>query len=119
LALNPEGAAKQFIRFLTGGSGVLAFYVGGVWVGTDILNLPVRPVNISLYIISVVFSTRVNAKKALALFLLWQCVGIILNTLWVEAGLRMTNLYPWVIAASFFTVWPFLSFNVQRRYIFK
>lgn len=119
----------QLIRFLTAGSGILIFYVGGVWIGTDILGWPARPVNISLYVLATfiafaitykwVFAARVNPKRALSLFLLWQFCGIILNALWVEAGLRFTAFYPWIIAASFFAIWPFLSYNVQRRFIFK
>lgn len=120
---------KQLARFLTSGAGVVALYVGGVWVGTEIWNLPPRPVNISFYILSTfiafilaykwVFTAQVNPKRALSLFLLWQLVGIGLNAFWVEAGLRYTGLFPWIIAASFFAVWPFLSFSVQRHYIFK
>ena len=121
------------IRFLTAGTAILIFYAGGVWVGTDILGLPARPVNISFYILATfiafaitykwVFKANANPevdpKRALPLFLLWQFIGIILNALWVEAGLRFTDFYPWIIAASFFTIWPFLSFNVQRQFIFK
>ena len=120
---------NQLTRFLTSGSAVLAFYVSGVWLGTDVLNLPARPVNIVFYVTATfiafavaykwVFTGSTNPKRALGLFLLWQFIGIILNALWVEAGLRFTNLVPWVIAASFFAFCPFLSFNVQRHFIFK
>ncbi|WP_418152459.1 hypothetical protein [Litorimonas sp. RW-G-Af-16] len=60
---------------------------------------------------------------ALLGYILLQVGGIIFNTLWVEAGLRFTGLYPWVIAATYFAIWPFLSFTapatlyLQMRYL--
>ena len=120
---------QQISRYLTAGSAVIAFYVCGVWVGTDILGLPPRPVNISLYVTATfisfalaykwVFAATGNPKRALILFCLLQLGGVIFNALWVEAGLRLTRIYPWIIAASFFAVWPFISYRLQRQYIFK
>ncbi|MEP3655855.1 MAG: hypothetical protein ABJO36_13260 [Litorimonas sp.] len=65
------------------------------------------------------FASKANAGGALVLFGLWQVFGVILNIGWVEAGLRFTVIYPWIIAATFFAIWPFLSFAIQKRYIFN
>jgi len=119
----------QLTRYLSAGTAMIIFYVGGVWLGTHIFGLPARPVNITFYVISTlisftlaykwVFAATVNPRRALVLFSLLQVGGIILNALWLEAGLRFTPLYPWIIAASFFIFWPFLSYRVQQGYIFK
>lgn len=120
---------SQIGRYLTGGLGTIAFYVGGVWFGTEILNLAVRPTNVVFYVSATlmafllnskwVFDSEAPAKKTLILFLLLQGFGVLMNIAWVEGGLRFTRLYPWIIAASFFAIWPFLSFAVQKRYIFN
>ena len=108
---------------------MILFYVGGVWIGTDILGLAPRPVNISVYVTATfisfmlaykwVFAATGNPKRALVLFCTLQLGGIIFNALWVEAGLRLTQIYPWIIAASFFAVWPFISYRIQQKYIFQ
>ena len=108
---------------------MIAFYVGGVWLGTDIFGLPPRLVNIGFYVTATfisfvlaykwVFAATGNPKRALALFLTLQLFGVGLNALWVEGGLRFTPLYPWVIAASFFIIWPFISYRIQKTYIFE
>ncbi|MEP6342199.1 MAG: GtrA family protein [Maricaulaceae bacterium] len=120
---------KQISRYLTAGTAVIIFYVSGVWIATDILGLPPRPVNISLYVTATfisfalaykwVFAATGNPKRALILFCALQLGGIGFNALWVEAGLRFTKIYPWIIAASFFAVWPFISYRIQRQYIFQ
>ncbi len=121
--------AGQLKRFLTAGLGTVGLYVGGVWFGTEILNLPARPVNAVLYVAVTfiafalnskwVFASEAPARKTLILYLLLQTLGVVLNLIWVELGLRFTPLYPWIIAASYFVIWPFLSFNAQKRYIFN
>lgn len=121
--------AGQLKRFLTAGLGTVGLYVGGVWFGTEILNLPARPVNAVLYVAVTfisfalnskwVFASEASAKRTLVLYLLLQAVGVGLNIGWVELGLRFTSLYPWIIAASYFVIWPFLSFNIQKRCIFN
>ena len=120
---------NQIGRYLTGGLGTILFYVGGVWLGTEVLNLPVRPTNVVFYVTATfiafllnskwVFGSKASAKTTLILFLLLQAFGVIMNIAWVEGGLRLTQLYPWIIAASFFIIWPFLSFSIQKRYIFN
>ena len=120
---------SQIGRYLTAGFGTVGLYVGGVWFGTDILNLPVRPTNAGLYLVATlisfglnykwVFASQSNAGRALVLYGVLQAFGVILNLAWVEAGLRLTALYPWVIAATYFILWPFLSFTLQKRYIFN
>jgi len=120
---------SQIGRYLTAGLGTVGLYVGGVWFGTEILNLPARPVNAVFYILATliafalnskwVFGSKASARKTLILFLILQGFGILLNLSWVEAGLRFTQLYPWIIAASYFAIWPFLSFTLQKRYIFN
>jgi len=119
----------QISRYLTAGGAMVGFYVGGVWIGTEVFNLPARPINITLYVTATlisfmlaykwVFAATVNPRRALVLFSLLQVGGVILNALWLEAGLRFTPLYPWIIAASFFIFWPFLSYRIQQGYIFK
>ena len=114
---------------MTAGFGMVGFYVGGVWFGTDILDLPVRPTNAVLYALATlisfalnyiwVFASKASAGNALVLFILWQGFGVFLNIGWVEAGLRFTALYPWIIAATYFLIWPLLSFTVQKRVIFN
>ncbi|WP_427453610.1 GtrA family protein [Litorimonas sp. WD9-15] len=121
--------SRQLGRYLTAGLGTVALYVGGVWFGTEILHLPVRPTNVVLYIAATalsfalnykwVFASKTSAGRSLFLFLLLQAFGVLLNIIWVEAGLRLTHLYPWIIAATYFAIWPFLSFAVQKRYIFN
>jgi len=120
---------SQIARFLIAGMGTVGLYVGGVWFGTDILNLPARGVNAVFYVLATaisfalnyrwVFTSNAKAGSALFRYLLLQAFGIILNFSWVEAGLRFTQLYPWIIAASYFVIWPFLSFNIQKRVIFN
>jgi len=121
--------SRQIGRYLTAGLGTVVLYVGGVWFGTEILSLPARPVNVGFYALSTiiafllnfkwVFASKSNASTSLILFLIWQGFGVLLNAGWLEAGLRFTSLYPWLIAASFFAIWPFLSFTIQKRYIFN
>ena len=116
-------------KFLIAGTATVGLYVGGVWLGTDILHWPVRPVNIVFYALATaisfalnyiwVFSSKTNAAAAIGRYLLLQGLGAILNYLWLEGGLRFTPLYPWIIAAAYFTIWPFISFTVQRQFIFK
>ena len=120
---------NQIGRYLTAGLGTVGLYVGGVWFGTDILGLPVRPTNAAFYVLATlisfglnykwVFASKAKAGQALALFTLLQIFGVSLNIGWVEAGLRFTALYPWIIAATYFLVWPILSFTLQKRYIFN
>ena len=108
---------------------MIAFYVGGVWLGTDIFGLPPRPVYIGFYVTATfisfalaykwVFTATGNPKRALILYLILQLFGIGFNALWVEGGLRFTSLYPWLIAASFFIIWPFISYRIQNKYIFE
>ncbi|MGB3455296.1 MAG: GtrA family protein [Litorimonas sp.] len=119
----------QFQRFLLMGAAMVSLYVGGVWLGTDVAGLPARPVNLAFYVLTTavaflityrwVFGSDVGKRRALPLYLLWQGVGILLNAFWMEAGLRFTGLAPWVIAAVYFVAWPFLSFSVQRRFVFN
>lgn len=116
-------------RFLVAGGSTVALYVGGVWLGTDVLSLPVRPVNIFFYVLATaisfalaykwVFTSKANPAGALGRYLILQAVGVVCNVLWVEGGLRFTSAYPWIIAAAYFAIWPFLSFTVQRRFIFR
>jgi putative flippase GtrA len=120
---------SQVGRYLTAGFGTVGLYVGGVWLGTEILGLPVRPTNAALYVLATlvafalnskwVFASEASAGRTLVLFILLQILGVGLNIGWVEIGLRFTALYPWIIAASFFLIWPVLSFTVQKRYIFN
>jgi len=120
---------KQVSRYLTAGIFMIALYVGSVWVSTEILEFPARAANFIIYVACTlisftlaykwVFAATVNPRRALVLFSLLQVGGIILNALWLEAGLRFTPLYPWIIAASFFIFWPFLSYRIQQGYIFK
>lgn len=120
---------SQLTRFLIAGGATVALYVGGVWFGTEMMSLPARPVNIFFYVLATVisfvlaymwvFSSQANKGRALFRYLLLQGFGVILNALWLEAGLRFTPLYPWIIAAAYFAVWPFISFTVQRRYVFS
>lgn len=119
---------NQIARFIIAGGATVGLYVGGVWFGTDVLGLPVRPVNITFYILATaisfalsyiwVFQSSAKASGAITRYLILQAVGVVLNALWVEGGLRLTPLYPWVIAATYFAVWPFISFTVQRRFVF-
>lgn len=107
----------------------MGLYVGGVWFFTEVLLWPVRPVNAVLYIMATglsflfnylwVFKSEAKAGGALFGFLLLQAFGVLLNLAWVETGLRFTAVYPWIIAAAFFAAWPFLSFLIQRRFIFN
>ena len=121
--------SAQVWRYILAGMISVGVYVGGVWLGTDVLGLPVRLVNIGFYILSSlvaygfnakwVFESRAPARETLAPFMLMRGFGVILNIGWVEAGLRWTSLYPWVLAASFFAVWPLIAFIIQKRVIFK
>ncbi len=116
-------------RYLTAGLGTVGLYVGGVWFGTEVLDLSVRPTNAFFYFLATlisfglnyiwVFASKARPGNALTLFILLQAVGVGLNVIWVEAGLHFTSLYPWVIAAAYFAAWPFLSFSMQKRYIFN
>ena len=116
-------------RFLIMGAAMVSLYVGGVFWGTQILDLPARPVNVFFYVVTTavafiityqwVFGSDAGARHALPRYLLWQGVGIALNALWMEGGLRFTPLFPWVIAAIYYVVWPFLSFRVQQRFVFN
>ena len=120
---------SQIARFLIAGGGTVGLYVGGVWFGTYILGLPTRPVNVVFYVLATaisfalnyrwVFTSNSSAGSAFIPYLLLQGFGVILNFSWVEIGLRFTQLYPWIIAASYFVIWPFLSFNIQKRVIFN
>ena len=120
---------SQSGRYLTGGVGTILFYVGGVWLCTEIFGLPVRPSNAALYTAATliafalnykwVFASESHAGRSLVLFGLLQLFGVALNIVWVEGGLRLTPLYPWIIAASFFIFWPFISFTLQKNYIFN
>lgn len=119
----------QLSRYLVAGAGTVGLYVGGVWFLTEIIHWPARPVNAVLYIAATglsflfnyvwVFKSDAKAAGALAGFLILQGFGVLLNIAWVEAGLRFTSFYPWIIAASFFAAWPFLSFLIQRQFIFN
>jgi len=119
----------ELTRFLIAGGTTVGFYVGGVWLGTEVMSLPPRPVNIVFYILATTFSfilayvwiftSSANKKTALIRYLILQAFGVACNMLWVEAGLRFTAFYPWIIAAAYFAFWPFISFTVQRQYIFK
>jgi len=114
---------SQIARFLIAGMGTVGLYVGGVWFGTDILNLPARGVNAVFYVLATaisfalnyrwVFTSNTKAGSALFRYLLLQAFGIILNFSWVEAGLRFTQLYPWIIAASYFVIWPFYLQSIR------
>ncbi|MGB6230053.1 MAG: GtrA family protein [Litorimonas sp.] len=116
-------------RFLLMGGAMVALYVGGVWLGTEPLALPARPVNLVAYCLTTavaflltyhwVFGSDVGARRALPRYLLWQGVGIVLNAFWMEAGLRFTPFWPWVIAAVYYLLWPFASFRVQQRLVFN
>lgn len=120
---------SQLSRFLIAGGGTVGLYVGGVWLGTEVMNLPVRPVNIFFYVLATaisfalayiwVFTSQAKKSSALLRYILLQTFGVVCNAAWLEAGLRFTPLYPWIIAAAYFAVWPFISFSVQRKYIFK
>jgi putative flippase GtrA len=120
---------SQIGRYLTGGLGTVGLYVGGVWFGVEVLDLPARPINAGFYILATaiaftlnskwVFASKTSARTSLILFLLLQGFGVVLNIAWVEAGLRFTTLFPWIIAAAYFAIWPFLSFTIQKRYIFN
>ncbi|WP_409432889.1 GtrA family protein [Litorimonas sp. RW-G-Af-16] len=120
---------SQLSRFLIAGVGTVGLYIGGVWWGTEIAGFPPRAVNWVFYILATgisfllaylwIFKSKAPPVGALLGYILLQVGGIIFNTLWVEAGLRFTGLYPWVIAATYFAIWPFLSFTAQRHYIFK
>ena len=120
---------SQVGRYLMAGLGTVALYVGGVWLGTDIFGLPVRPTNALLYTLATlisfmlnykwVFASKASAGNALFLFILLQAFGVVLNLGWVETGLRFTSLYPWIIAATFFIIWPVLSYAIQKRFIFN
>jgi putative flippase GtrA len=121
--------SSQLSRYLIAGAGTVGLYVGGVWFLTEIVNWPARPVNAGLYISATglsflfnylwVFKSEAKASGALAGFLTLQAFGVLLNIAWVEAGLRFTDIYPWIIAAGFFAAWPFLSFLIQRQFIFN
>lgn len=120
---------SQLARFLIVGGTTVAFYVGGVWFGTEVMALPARPVNIFFYVLTTiiafvlayiwVFSSQANKGRALVRYFMLHGCGVILNALWLEAGLRFTPLYPWIIAAAYFAFWPFISFTIQRRYVFS
>lgn len=121
--------STPLVRYLTAGAATVGLYVGGVWFGTEILNLPARPVNAFFYVTATaisfalnymwVFRATVNVKGAIINFLLLQGFGVIFNLSWVEVGLRFTPFYPWIIAATYFAIWPFLSFTIQKRFIFN
>lgn len=120
---------SQLTRFLIAGGATVGLYVGGVWLGTEVMGLPARPVNIVFYILATaisfalayvwVFTSQAKKSSALFRYLLLQAFGVICNVLWLEAGLRFTPFYPWLIAAAYFAFWPLISFTAQRRYIFK
>jgi len=120
---------NQIGRFVTAGAGTVGLYVGGVWFGTEILDWPVRPVNAGFFILATLFAFALNYRwvfasqakpgRSLLLFSLLRGFGIILNLMWVEAGLRFTSLYPWIIAASFFGFWALFSFTILKRFIFN
>ena len=119
---------SQLLRVLIAGTATVGLYVGGVWLGTEVLHLPARPVNIGFYILATaisfvlayiwVFTSQASKQSALMRYILLQVFGIICNAAWLEAGLRFTPLYPWIIAAAYFAIWPFISFTVQRKFIF-
>lgn len=119
----------QLGRFIIAGASTVGLYVGGVWFGTEIMSLPARPVNIVFYMLATaisfalayvwVFTSQAKKTRALSRYLLLQALGVICNAAWLEVGLRFTPLYPWIIAAAYFAVWPFISFTLQRKYIFK
>lgn len=111
------------------GGATVGLYVGGVWFGTEIMSLPARPVNIFFYVVSTliafvlaylwVFTSKANKSTALFRYFLLHGTGVFINAAWLELGLRFTPLYPWIIAAAYFAVWPFISFTVQRKFIFS
>jgi putative flippase GtrA len=121
--------SSQLSRYLIAGASTVTLYVGGVWFFTEIINWPARPVNAVLYVTATglsflfnyiwVFASKAKASGALLGFLILQGFGVLLNLAWLEAGLRFTVIYPWIIAATFFAAWPFLSFIIQRRFIFN
>lgn len=118
----------QLSRFLIAGVGTVGLYVGGVWFGTEIMSLPARPVNVFFYLLALalsftlayvwIFSSTASKKSALFRYTLLQIFGVVCNALWLEAGLRFTPLLPWIIAAAYFAIWPFISFKAQQKYIF-
>ena len=120
---------NQFTRFLINGGATVGLYVGGVWFGTEIAGLPARPVNWVFYALATlvsfvfayrwVFSSDTGQGQALFRYILLALFGAGLNSLWMEGGLRFTPLLPWMIAAAYFLIWPFISYSVQRHYIFK
>ena len=120
---------NQFTRFLINGGATVGLYVGGVWFGTEIADLPVRAVNWFFYALATlisfifayrwVFSSSAKQGPALLRYVLLALFGLGLNTLWMEGGLRFTPILPWIIAAAYFLIWPFLSYSVQRHYVFK
>ena len=120
---------NQFTRFIINGGATICLYVGGVWFGTEIAGLPVRPVNWFFYALATlisfifayrwVFSSGARQGTALLRYSLLSLFGLGLNTLWMEGGLCFTPLPPWIIAAAYFGVWPFFSYAIQKRYIFK
>ena len=119
---------SQLSRFLIAGGATVGLYVGGVWFGTEVMSLPARPVNIFFYALATaisfvlaykwIFTSTASKKSALLGYLALQAFGVVFNAAWLEVGLRFTPLFPWVIAAAYFAIWPFLSFTVQRKYIF-
>jgi len=119
---------KRFLKFIGAGAGTVGLYIFGVWFGSEILGLPVLPLNVVLYTLASLASFAINYKwvfaaesgagQALFRYGMLQVAGIVMNAIWVEAGLRLTNLWPWVIAATWFILWPLLSYAVQRRLVF-
>ena len=120
---------SQFGRFLLAGSATVGLYVGGVWFGTDLMSWPPRQVNIFFYVLATtisfclaylwIFNSKANVNNAMTRYLILQALGVVFNYLWLEAGLRFTSLYPWLIALSYFSIWAVLSFTAQRLYVFK
>ena len=117
------------MRFIINGGATICLYVGGVWYGTQIAGLPARPVNWFFYALATlisftfayrwVFTSSAQKRSALLRYILLALFGLGLNTLWMEGGLRFTPILPWIIAAAYFLIWPFLSYSVQRHYVFK
>lgn len=117
------------MRFLVAGAGTVGLYIGGVWFGTEIMAWNPRIVNIVFYCLATgisfllayfwIFQSTARPGSAILRYTALQLGGVVLNQLWVEGGLRFTDIYPWIIAATYFAVWPFISFFAQRKLVFK
>ncbi len=119
----------DLIKYLVVGGGALVIYILGTSLAVEVFNWPIMPSNIGFYLSVTLFSYLGNYywsfessgkhSETLMKYIVLAAIGVVLNMAFIYILTHLLNIAIFMSTTLFCAFWPFVSFLVQKAYVYS